>query len=225
MPGKLPTVKGFRRKVGGMCWLLAVLTGLGVGTAQAATWNEATQGDLSGDRLVPTFLQLDSSPTGNVSGSNIIDGTTGRNATTAVIDRDYLWVNVPAGFVLSELRVGNQTAVGGSGSFIGIATGSSMPVDPAATTAAGLLGFRVYTLGDRNTNILDDMAVSGNGASAFGGTLAPGDYTLWIQELATGTFAYRFNLVLTPVPLPSAVWLFASGLAPLAWLRRRFTGA
>jgi hypothetical protein len=205
--------------------LAAVVTALCAGPVQAATWNEATQGDLPGNRLGPGFLQLDYNPAGNVPGSNIVDGTTGRNATTGTVDRDYLWVNVPAGFELRELRVGNQTQVGGTGSFIGIASGSTMPVDPAAATATGLLGYRVYTVGDRNTNILDDMAIGGNGASGFGGTLGAGDYTLWIQELAAGTFAYRLNLVVTPVPLPAAVWLFASGLAPLAWLRRQLAAA
>jgi hypothetical protein len=94
-----------------------------------------------------------------------------------------------------------------------------MPVDPATSTAAGLLGWKVYTLADRNTNILDDMAIAGNGATGFGGTLGPGDYTFWVQELATGSFGYRFNFVVSPVPLPAALWLFGSGLGVLSLLR------
>jgi hypothetical protein len=61
------------------------------------------------------------------------------------------------------------------------------------------------TLGDRNASILGDFAVSGNGA--------------------TGTVACWLNLVRTPVPLPSAAGRSAAGLVPLAWLRRRVTGA
>lgn len=192
--------------------------------ALAANLSEAVTGDLSGDRLAPTFLQLDALAAGNTPGSNIVDGTVGRNPATGEIDRDYLWVNVPEGHVLAELRVGNQTQVGGNGAFIGFANGVFMPVDPAASTAAGLLGWKLYTLADRNTDILDDLALAGNGASGFGGTLGPGDYTFWVQELATGSFAYRFNFVVAPVPVPAAAWLLGSGLAALA-LRRRRRGA
>ncbi len=201
---------------------LAVLIVLGSlnAPAFAANYSELTDGELSNDRLSPTFLQLDYLPVGNVFGSNVLDGATGRNATTSVIDRDYLWINVPTDYVLSELRVGNQTQVGGGGSFIGVAGGRFMPVDASASTAAGLLGWRVYGTADRGTNILDDMAVAGNGASGFSGTLGAGDYTFWVQELAPGTYPYRFNLLLTPVPVPAALWLFASGLGLLTVLRR-----
>jgi hypothetical protein len=187
--------------------------------AYASNYSELLNGDLSGDPLAPTFLQLDSAAAGNVPGSNVVDGTTGRDSTTGRIDRDYLWVNVPSGHVLTEVRAGNQTQVGGGGSFIGVANGVFMPVDPATSTAAGLLGWKVYTLADRNQNILDDMAVAGNGATGFGGTLGPGDYTFWVQELATGSFGYRFNFVVSPVPLPAALWLFGSGLGVLSLLR------
>jgi hypothetical protein len=202
---------------------LATLIVLGASAAPAfsANYSESTDGDLSNDRLSPTFLQLDYLATGNVPGSNVLDGATGRNATTSVIDRDYLWINVPTGYILGELRVGTQTQVGGGGSFIGVASGTFMPVDASVSTAAGLLGWRVYGTSDRGTNTLDDMAVAGNGASGFPGTLGAGDYTFWIQELAPGSYPYRFNFVLTPVPVPAALWLFASGIGLLTVVRRR----
>jgi hypothetical protein len=202
---------------------LAVLIAIGspIAPAFAANYSELTDGDLSNDRLSPTFLQLDYLSSGNVPGSNVLDGATGRSVTTSVIDRDYLWINVPTGYVLGELRVGTQTQVGGGGSFIGVASGTVMPVDASASTAAGLLGWRVYGAADQGTNILDDMAIAGNGASGFPGTLGAGDYTFWIQELAPGNYPYRFNLVLTPVPVPAALWLFASGLGLIAMGRRR----
>lgn len=203
----------------GATLLAASLTG----SVCAATYTESVNGEISSNRLAPTFFQLDYQPAGNVPGSNVITGTVGRN-TSGVIERDYLWVNVPTGYRLSELRVGNQTTVGGSGSFIGLASGSSMPVAEGAADATGLLGYRVYETADRGTDILDDMAIATNGSSGFTRPLGAGDYTLWIQELARGTFTYRFNLVLSPVPEPTTGSLMVAGvgvLAATACCRRR----
>lgn len=193
----------------------------------AASYEEGTSGDLSGNRLSPTFLQLDYTPGGNVPGSNVIDGTLGRSGS--VIDRDYLRVNIPVGYVLGRLLVGNQTTVGGAGpsSFIGLAAGSTMPVPETALDAQGLLGFRLYTLDDRGKDILDDMAIPAQGSSGFTVPLGPGDYTFWLQELAPGSYTYRFNLVLEPaavVPVPAALPLFLAGLGLLAGAVRRKPG-
>ena len=108
------------------------------GGARGADYAESVSGDLSGDWLSPTVLVLGFSAAGNMPGSNVVSGTTGR--TGGVVDRDYLNVVVPQGYLLTGLRVGNQTAVGGSGSFIGLAAGALMPVAPTAADATGLLG-------------------------------------------------------------------------------------
>ncbi len=200
--------------------LAALLCLVAAGGAGATGYAESSSGDLSGDRFSPTRLVLDYSTSGNVPGSNVVSGTTGR--ANGVVDRDYLNVVVPAGFRLSELRVGNQTMVGGGGSFIGLASGAVMPVAPDAADATGLLGYRIYGTGDRNTDILDDMSPGGNGATGFVAPLPAGDYTVWVQELAPGSFGYRFNFVLTPVPEPSSILLCSLGLVALAALRRRF---
>lgn len=192
----------------------------------AATHDEAVSGDLSGNRLAPSFLQLDYTPGGNVPGSNVVSGTLGRAGN--LIDRDYLHVNVPLGYVLGRLLVGTQTTVGGaSGSFIGLAAGSTMPVAETAVDAQGLLGFRIYTVQDRGNDILGDMALPAQGSSGFTTPLGPGDYTFWLQELAPGSYTYRFNLVLEPaavVPLPPVLPLFMAGLGLLAWKVRRTPG-
>lgn len=205
------------------CRVLLVLGALATAVpASAAGYSESTSGDISGDRLAPTMLLLDSASGGTVPGSNVVSGTTGR--ANGAVDRDYLRVVVPAGHVWSGLRVGNQTTVGGGGSFIGIAAGATMPVAPEASSAAGLLGYRLYGTADRNTDILPAMGLSGNGASGFSAPLPAGDYTVWIQELAAGSFGYRFNFVITPVPEPSPALLGAVGLATLAAWRRRVRG-
>jgi len=198
---------------------------LPVAPAAAATYTESLNGDASGDRFNPTPYALDYGTSGanGLFGNNVLTGRTGR--MSGVIDLDYYRVTVPEGYVLQQLLVGTQTTVGGGGSFVGFASGPTMPVAPNASSASGLLGWRVYTTGDRGTDILDDMQVSGNGASGFARPLAAGEYTFWIQELATGDFTYRFNFVLetAPVPLPAAAWLLISGfgLLGIAGIRRR----
>jgi hypothetical protein len=192
----------------------AVALALGSGLATGASFSEAVNGELSADRLAPTFLQLDFQPGGAVPGSNVVSGAVGRSG--GVVDLDYLWVNVPVGYRMSELRVGMQTAVGGGGSFVGLAVGDTMPVASDASTALGLLGYKVYRLEDRGTDILDDMAMPSFGSSGFERPLAAGDYTFWFQELGSGSFDYRFNMVLTPVPGPAALaWLLGAGLLAL----------
>lgn len=185
--------------------------------ASAADLDEASTGDFSNDRLQPTpfVLTYNVTPAANgVLGHNVVTGSTGRGS--AGVDRDYLHVVVPLGYVWTELLVGNLTTSGGAGgSFIGLAQGSTMPVLATATTADGLLGWRHYGVSDRRTDILDDLALSGNGAQGFTRPLAAGDYTLWVQELSPGNFDYRFNLILSPVPEPSVTLTLLAGLALL----------
>jgi hypothetical protein len=192
----------------------ALALAVGTGLATAASFSEAVNGELSGDRLAPTFMQLDFQPGGAVPGSNVVSGSVGRSS--GGVDLDYLWVNVPVGYRMSELRVGTQTTVGGGGSFIGLAAGVTMPVASDASTALGLLGYKVYRPEDRATDILDDMAAPSLGSSGFERPLAAGDYTFWFQELGSGSFDYRFEMVLTPVPGPAALaWLLGAGLIAL----------
>jgi hypothetical protein len=196
--------------------------GLLAGPAFANDYSESLNGEISADRFNPTRILLSYGAASNngSAGNNIVSGTLGRSAG-GVIDRDYFTAVVPPGYALTELRVGNQTTVGGGGSFLGLAAGSFMPLEPSVATAAGLLGWKVYGTADRTTDILDDMAVSGNGASGFTRPLEAGEYTFWAQELATGSFNYRFNLMLAPVPEPAPWIMLGAGLALLGLRRRR----
>jgi hypothetical protein len=202
-------------------WWLAML--VASGPVAAATWTEGLHGDLSNDRLEPTPWQLDGAALGGngETGHNILTGQTGRAAPGGAVDRDYLAVHVPAGYTWTELRVGQQTQVGGAtGAFIGLAQGPSMPVPADATSAQGLLGWHHYGAADRGTDILGIMSMPQGGSAGFDRPLPEGTYTLWIQELAVGSYAYRFNLVLAPVPEPAALGLATVGGVLLLWLRR-----
>lgn len=191
-------------------------------TSLANDYDESLLGDLSNDRLNPTPLALSFGVVGpnGIAGNNVVSGRVGR--VNGEIDRDYLHIMVPTGFVWSELRVGNQTQVGSSASFIGLAAGNIMSVDPNnAHNASGLLGFKLYNLNDKGTDILDNMAISGAGASGFSTPLSAGSYTLWIQELAPGNFNYRFNLIITAVPEAETYAMLIFGLGIMTLFARR----
>jgi hypothetical protein len=215
------------------------LVGLAASAASAATYDEAVRGDLSNNRLSPTDFVLDFSRSPGGDGRNLLIGSTG--ATSAVnVDRDYLHIVVPEHFALVALRVESPTTVIANSSFIGIAAGKTITTSPTANTAAGLLGWKLYAanLGHAPVDILGDLRSVGlNTKPAVNlgavwrppkpcpiagnpGCLAAGDYTLWIQENATGKASYRFDLILAPVPEAPTLPLWSGGLAAVGLLAR-----
>ena len=100
-------------------------------------------------------------------------------------------------------------------------SGASFTAPPLTAEPAELLGYSHidFVLGDHD--LLPDIG-NGFGAQGFAGALPAGDYTFCIQETLTGTFDYRFDFHVTPVPLPSASLLFALSAAVCCRrLRRR----
>lgn len=196
--------------------LLAAAALLAATTTQAATaWDEAVNGDLSGNGLAPSFAAF-------VAGSNQLFGTTGRAPAGGPIDRDYLRFTVPAGHVLQSLMVlpGNTTL--GSGAFIGLMAGPQFTVPPTATTAAGLLGWTLFGIDQEGTDILPAMSVPELGSSGFTIPLPAGDYSLWVQEAAIGTAVYKLDFIVAEVPEAPTGLAMLAGLALLgAALRRR----
>jgi hypothetical protein len=198
--------------------LMSLFIGLGSSAFGGTIWNEAVDGDLSNSGLSPTVVRP------MTVGSNDVLGTTGSGANG--VDLDYFVVTVPTGFALASITVLPGTQSGGSVSFIGMEAGSEVTVSPTASSAAGLLGWWHYGPADINTNILPSMGVPTDGSSGFTPPLGAGQYSFWIQELSTGTFAYGFDLGLVStasVPEPGTFTISLIGLAMLvpALLRRR----
>lgn len=151
--------------------------------AHGAGYDEAASGDLSNDRLVPT-------PLAGSPGANVVKGSFGNG------DLDYVTLTVPAGQQLSAIILGNGTVFGGTRAFMGVQAGSTMTVDPNAGSAAGLLGWAHFDVGQYGRDILPEVAI-GPGATGFSPPLGPGVYTFWIQEtgLAPGLgFELDFRL-------------------------------
>lgn len=213
-------IKHFRRSLA-----TAALAMVSLGAAHAATFDESVLGDISNDRLNPTTWKLPSgtdATTRSAGGSfdNFLIGTLGRSGNTEP-DRDYLHIVVPEGMRLSAMILGAKSTMGVDRSFVGLAAGSTMPVPSDALDANGLLGFWLYGKEDRGTDLLASMSPGYFGASGFETPLKSGDYTLWVQELAVGSYKYEFNLVLTPVPEPTSVLMWAAGLGGLGWVAAR----
>ncbi len=175
--------------------------------ASAATlYSETASGDLSGNRLSPTAL-------GTLTlGSNVLSGATGSG------DRDYFTITVAAGQTLSEITLLTYQSTDGR-SFLGVQSGSTFTEDPNAANVANILGYTHFgfaTPAAQGTNILDDLG-TGFGAIGFAGTLGPGTYTFWLQQLGAPTV---YSLDFVTVPAPGAAGLTLVTLA-FAGRRRR----
>ena len=196
-------------------WALAAAV-LWAPLARASSWNEATDGDLSGDRLAPSALAL-------TAGDNTVTGT------TIVDDLDYLTVTVPAGFTLTEINLLSYVSIDDL-AFIGMQAGSTFTQPATGTDVTQLLGWAHFGLpldGSPLPSPYFDALGSSPGAIGFSGPLPAGPYTLWIQQANTVQVDYSWGLVVREggVPEPSSGALALLGLtALLGRVANRFLG-
>ena len=167
------------------------------GSARAATWNEVTQGDISGNRQSPSLLTL-------TPGSNLV------TATTAGGDLEYLRLAVPAGGRIESIFLRSYAGFDGV-AVIAIQPGTTFTEDPNTANPNNLLGYSHFGPGNLNGNLLTPMNTP---------PLTGPNYTLWIQQLGPST-AYSLDVVATPEPAGAAVM---TGLAAFTCLRRRRPG-
>lgn len=146
-------------------------------------YDEASDGDLSGDPLAPNLFTLG-------MGSNVI------TATSVQGDREYFTIIVPEGTVLDSIFLESYTSEGEQ-SFIGIQRGITFTEPYSDAMASNLLGYALLG-GDpaaAGTDILDDMG-QGADAMGFSGPLPAGTYALWAQETSTAAATYRLNFII-----------------------------
>src|SRR5437867_3286381 len=189
------------------CSALAAIGLIPASGQSAVIWDEATQGDLSGDRTAPTTLTL------SLGSNNLL-------ATTQSGDLEYVTINVPAGDLLSSLFL--QSYVGNDmTAFIGMQTGTTFTESPSNPNVANLLGWAHFGPGPGNVgeDILPQIG-SGAGAQGFTPPLAANSYTLWLQQLGQPV-SYQFDFQVAAVPEPSSAPLCASALLVAACVIRR----
>ncbi|MBD2301446.1 PEP-CTERM sorting domain-containing protein [Nostoc sp. FACHB-190] len=192
--------------------------------AHAATliYNEAVDGDLSGDNLNPTLVNLS-------VGSNRISGsTTGNN--NPVLDRDFFTFTIPAGLQLRQVILTTYTGLDGTGAnqgFLAVQRGSRITslINNPPLLGAALIGAAPGT--QQGDNVLDDLgtaaSIQGNNFVGFpSGRLGAGTYTFWIQETVGGIQNYTLDFVAT-VPEPSTIFGIAAvtGLGTLIKRKKR----
>ena len=136
---------------------LAVLTFALTLTGPAAAlpvYNEALNGDFSNNRGSPTVVPF-------APGQNDVFGQTGRSG--GVTDLDYFTFTIPTFSRLTSVTVLNLTLAAGGASFLGLQAGAVITVDPAAPSAAPLLGYHHLAPADIGVDILPQIG-TGDGS-------------------------------------------------------------
>lgn len=168
--------------------------------ARASSYDEGASGDLSGNRLAPSSLDL--TPGSNTVAGSVVQG-----------DLDYLTITVPAGFTLAQINLLSFASTDDLG-FIGIQAGSTFTQPATGTDVTQLLGWAHF--GPTAPAPYFATIGSGAGAIGFSAPLAAGPYTLWIQQTGAQTIGYEWDFVVSgAVPEPGSAALVGLALAAL----------
>src|SRR5688572_5881073 len=180
---------------------------LGAAAHGQILWDESIHGDLSGDRLNPTNLNLN-------------NGVNGVLATSGPIDIEYVHFHLAAGMQLDAIIPITYTGQDGV-AFIGVQAGSTFTEPASGTNVANLLGWALWGpgMGNMNTNILPQIG-AGSGAQGFTGPLGGSDYTFWIQNTGDA-MTYRLNFITSTVPEPATLCAILIGSVPFLRKKRK----
>jgi hypothetical protein len=177
---------------------LAVALGSSSAVGQL-TYDESTDGDLSGDLGVPTELVFD-------VGLNTITGGAGSTSSggaTNGSDADYFWFSLGAGETVDSISTTRTGA--GAQSFIGYVAGTAFAGQTGPDT-------------DANTLFSDGESLLPGGL--LSAPLTAGNHAFWIQE-TSGEIDYSISFNVTAaVPEPSSA-IALIGLGLIGFVRRR----
>jgi hypothetical protein len=179
--------------------LIALLASLSA-THAAAGWDEAIDGDLSGDYQNPTVVEL-------VPGVNTLRATSG---STTALDVEYFRIDLEAGWQLDAIILRDFVSTFDSVAFIGVQEGSSFtfPASEAFNRSDELLGwahFGPFEDDDFDAigkNFLPQMGM--NGPIGFSGPLTGPSYTFWSQQQGQ-PITYELEFVVSAVPEPATL--------------------
>lgn len=174
----------------------AVVASASAALADVVIWNEAVNGDISGDRLNPSTVGLS-------LGINTLIA----NSLTG--DREYIRMTIPAGLNLASIINVSWESEDPIG-FIGVQQGPTFTEPPTGTNVANLLGWTHFGSGPGTVgqNMLPAISV-GAGAIGFTPPLAASTYTFWIQQTGPALATYRLDFVVAPAPGTAALLVMA----------------
>jgi hypothetical protein len=187
-------------------------------SAWAVSFDEAVDGDLSGNRLSPTHLTL-------TAGVHSVSAVTGSIVGEEVeFDQEYLRIDLPAGYKLVAINMTEYDSFDGT-AFIGVQAAETFSFDPedARDNVASLLGWAHFGLNeghDLGADILPSIGAAGRGSAGFTPPLMGPSFTFWIQQTGDPT-SYQLDFVVAAVPEPAAWLSIGSALTLLAARRNR----
>lgn len=191
----------------------AVSLAAGFDASAGVVYHEEISGDLSGDGLAPTSVEVG-------AGSNEIYGRTGRTVEAGT-DLDYFAISVPTGHeFIALIEKAGTTTVGGV-SFLAVQNGGQVTVPVSAADASGLLGWIHYFGATEDRDILAGLGSGGFGATDFVPPLPAGDYAFWVQDTGLGSASYGFDFVIAPLPEPGVAGALLLACSALAAARLR----
>lgn len=162
-------------------------------------WDEALDGDLSGNRFAPTHFNL-------TAGTHSLCATTGGG----LADIDYISITVPQGALFTELRLVSYSGNDGT-AFIGMCEGPTFVVPPSGGPF-DMMGWAHFGRGPGNigADILQEIGW-GSGAIGFTSPVPAGTYSFWLFQLGSPS-TYQFDFVIVPAPGGGAGLLVAAGV-------------
>jgi hypothetical protein len=181
--------------------------------ANAATYDEAIHGDLSGTAASPTPWSLS-------AGANPLIGTAGTNALAGT-DFDLVAIEIPAGHQLDSITLVSYTNPDVFAmSFVGLQAGSPW-LDGFGFDIVGysLMGWTHIQTPMAGVDLLPHIQSHAN-PPEFAIPLPSGVYTMLLEDVDT-TISYSLLYNVSAVPEPGSIALVASSIMAISALRRR----